>query len=120
MAMPIMSRPVLGRFNSRVTVFSCPSSTQRDAGWFHAEAHQLDLTDLGWPMSAIPELAAVVATAQVLRATARAVRGAPRTLGIRLYRAADTRVGVVTLAVRYLERIEQLEQEVRRLLGGDQ
>jgi CMP-2-keto-3-deoxyoctulosonic acid synthetase len=56
----------------------------------------------------------------VLRATARAVRGAPSALGVRLYRAADTLEGVVALAICCLERIEQLEQELRHLLGGGQ
>jgi hypothetical protein len=70
-------------------------------------------------MSAVPALAEVVATAQVLRATSRAVCRAPSTLGIRLYRAANTLVGVVALAV-CCQRIEQLAQEGRRLLGGDQ
>jgi hypothetical protein len=71
-------------------------------------------------MSALPELAEARATAEVLRATARAVRAERGALGLRLYRAADTLDGVVALAVRCLERIEQLEREVRRLLGGDQ
>lgn len=68
----------------------------------------------------VPELADALATAEVLRATARAARGAPTTLGPRLYRAADTLDAVVALSIRCLERIERLEQEVRRLLGGAQ
>jgi hypothetical protein len=46
MAMPIIFRLVLGCFYSRVTGAFLPLFDQGDAGWFHAEARQLDLTDL--------------------------------------------------------------------------
>lgn len=71
-------------------------------------------------MSAIPELAEARATAEVLRATAKAVRADRGALCLRLYRAADVLDGMVALTLRCLERIEQFEQEVRELLGGDQ
>lgn len=71
-------------------------------------------------MSVTSQLAEARATAEVLRATARAVRPAGFGLTLRLYRAADTLDGMVALALRCLERIEQLEQDVRQRLGGDQ
>jgi len=71
-------------------------------------------------MSVMSQLAEARATAEVLRATARAVRLERFGLTLRLYRTADALDGIVALAMRCLERIEQLEQEVRRHLGGDQ
>lgn len=58
------------------------------------------------------------ATALVLRATAKVVRAEQGALRLRLNRAADVLDGMVALAVRCLERIEQLEQELRQLRAG--
>lgn len=55
------------------------------------------------------------ATAIVLRATARAVRGEQESLRLRLIRAADALDSLALLALRYVKRIEQLE---RRLQAG--
>lgn len=71
-------------------------------------------------MNVASELAEARASALVLRATAKVARGEQGSLSFRLNRAADALDSVVTLAVRCLERIEQLEQEVRRLMGGAQ
>jgi len=71
-------------------------------------------------MNAASQLAEALATSQALRATARAVRAEQGPLPFRLNHAADALDGMVALAMQCLERIEQLEQEVSRLLGGDQ
>ncbi len=69
-------------------------------------------------MSVITELAEARATALVLRATARATRAEQDALRFRLNRAADTLDSVVALAARCLERIEELERQLRQLGGG--
>lgn len=69
-------------------------------------------------MNATSELAEALATSQVLRATARSFRGEQSPLHFRLNRAADVLDSVVALAMRCLDRIEQLEQEQRRLRAG--
>ena len=71
-------------------------------------------------MSARSELVEARVTAEVLRATARALRGEQGPLRFRLNRAADALDGVVALATRCLTHIERLEQHVRQLLGGGQ
>jgi hypothetical protein len=70
-------------------------------------------------MSAIPEVVEAHVVAQVLRATARALRGEHGGLHARLNRAADVLDGVVVLVMRSLERIEQLEGQVRKLKAGE-
>lgn len=70
-------------------------------------------------MSDMPELAEARATAQVLRATARVLRGEQAALTFRLRRAADVMDGLAALTLRCLQRIEQLEQ-MSRMLGGDE
>ncbi|GFE79262.1 hypothetical protein GCM10011487_12620 [Steroidobacter agaridevorans] len=69
-------------------------------------------------MSASGEIAEARATALVLRATAKAVRADQGSLMYRLNRAADVLDGMVAVAVRCLERIEQLEQELRQHGAG--
>lgn len=71
-------------------------------------------------MNAASQLAEALATSQALRATARAVRAEQGPLHFRLNRAADVLDSMVALAMHCLERIEQLEQDVSRLLGGGQ
>lgn len=69
-------------------------------------------------MDVMSGIAEARATALVLRATAKAVRADQSSLMYRLNRAADVLDGMVALAVRCLERIEQLEQELRQLRAG--
>jgi len=71
-------------------------------------------------MDGMSDLAEARATALVLRATAKSVRGEPGSLMFRLNRAADTLDGMVALALRCLERIKQLEQELRQFRAGAQ
>lgn len=71
-------------------------------------------------MNVAPQLAEARATAEVLRATARALRGERGTPRSRMLQAAATLDRIVTIAMGLLERIEQLEHEVRRPLGGAQ
>lgn len=66
-----------------------------------------------------PELAEARATAEVLRATAKAVRGQKGSLHYRLLRAAEALDNVVALALRLLNRVEWLEQQLKgRGQGG--
>lgn len=65
-------------------------------------------------MNAATQLAEALATSQVLRATAKAVRADQSSLHFRLNHAADALDGMVALAMRCLDRIEQLEQELRK------
>ena len=53
-------------------------------------------------MSDMPELAEAQATAQVLRATARVLRGEQAALTFRLRRAADVMDGLAALTLRCL------------------
>lgn len=69
-------------------------------------------------MVVMSDIAEARATALVLRATAKAVGADQGSLMYRLNRAADVLDGMVALAVRCLERIEQLEQELRKLRAG--
>lgn len=69
-------------------------------------------------MNPMSEIAEARASALVLRATARVVRAEQGSLRFRLNRAADALDGMAALALRCLERIEQLEQELRQLCGG--
>ena len=69
-------------------------------------------------MNASSEMAEARATAIVLRATAKVVRAEQGALRLRLNRSADVLDGMVALVVRYLERIKQLEQELRQLRAG--
>ena len=71
-------------------------------------------------MNAASQLAEALAASQGLRGTARAVRAEQGALHFRLNHAADALDAMVALAMHYLERIEQLEKEMSRLLGGDQ
>lgn len=69
-------------------------------------------------MNATSELAEALATSQVLRATARSFRDEQGPLHFRLNHAAAVLDSVVALAMRCLDRIEQLEQELRKLRAG--
>jgi hypothetical protein len=70
-------------------------------------------------MKARPDLAEALATSQMLRATARAFRGGEQSpLFFRLNRAANVLDAVAALAMRSLDRIEQLEEELRSREGG--
>lgn len=71
-------------------------------------------------MDVVSDIAEARATALVLRATAKVVRAEQGSLMFRLNRAADILDGMVALAVRCLERIEQLEQELRQRRTGAQ
>jgi hypothetical protein len=71
-------------------------------------------------MDVMSGIAEARATALVLRATAKVVRAEQGSLMFRLNRAADTLDGMVALAVRCLERIKELEQEVRQFRAGAQ
>ncbi|GFE85023.1 hypothetical protein GCM10011487_70230 [Steroidobacter agaridevorans] len=69
-------------------------------------------------MDGMTDIAEAHATALVLRATAKAVRGERGPLMFRLNRAADILDGMAALAVRCLERIKQLEEELRQFRAG--
>jgi hypothetical protein len=71
-------------------------------------------------MDVVSDIAEARATALVLRATAKALRGVRGPLMFRLNRAADALDGMAALAVRCLERIKPLEQELRQFRGGAQ
>jgi hypothetical protein len=71
-------------------------------------------------MDGMTDIAEAHATALVLRATAKAVRGERGPLRFRLNRAADILDGMAALAVRCLERIKQLEEELRQFRAGAQ
>lgn len=71
-------------------------------------------------MDGINNIAEARATALVLRTTAKAVRGERGPLRFRLNRAADILDGMAALAVRCLERIKQLEEELRQFRAGAQ
>lgn len=71
-------------------------------------------------MNTMSEIAEARAIALSLRASAQACGPDQGALKFRLTRAADALKGMALLAFRCLERIEQLEQELRQLLGGDQ
>jgi hypothetical protein len=71
-------------------------------------------------MDAMSDIAEAHATALVLRATAKVVRAEQGALRLRLNRAADALDGMAALAVRCLERIKQLEQELRQFRAGAQ
>lgn len=66
------------------------------------------------------DIAEARATALVLRSTARVVRAEQGALRFRMLKAADALDGMTALVVRCLERIEQLEQELRTLRAGGQ
>lgn len=65
-------------------------------------------------------LAEARATALSLRASAKACGPEQGALKFRLMRAAESLDAMVLLAVHSIERIEQLEQELRQLKGGVQ
>lgn len=69
-------------------------------------------------MNALGDIAEARATALVLRATAKVVRAEQGSLMFRLNRAADTLDGMVALAMCCLERIKELEQELRQFRAG--
>lgn len=71
-------------------------------------------------MNAMNEIAEARAAALVLRATGRAVRGEQDSLRLQLIRAAESLDAIVLLAIRGIERIEQLEQELRQFKAGGQ
>lgn len=64
-------------------------------------------------MSAVQQIADARATSQVLRATAKALRSERGSLRCQLLRAAEAIDNVSLLAVRFLKRIEQLEQQLK-------
>lgn len=65
-------------------------------------------------MSVMNDIAEARASALSLRASAGACSPAQGPLTFRLTRAADSLDGVVLIAVRGIERIEELEQELRK------
>ncbi|WP_129648806.1 hypothetical protein [Peristeroidobacter agariperforans] len=69
-------------------------------------------------MDGMNDIAEARATALVLRATAKAVRGEQGSLMFRLNRAADILDSMAALALRCLERIKQLEQELLEFRAG--
>lgn len=71
-------------------------------------------------MDGMSDISEAHATAFVLRATAKTVRGERGPLMFRLNRAADILDGMAALAVRCLERIKQLEEELRQFRAGAQ
>lgn len=71
-------------------------------------------------MDGMNDIAEARVTALVLRATAKAVRGEQGSLMFRLNRAAETLDSMAALALRCLERIKQLEQELRQFRAGAQ
>jgi hypothetical protein len=66
------------------------------------------------------DIAEARATALVLRATAKVVRAEQGSLMLRLKRAADVLDSMAALALHCLERIKQLEQELRQFRAGAQ
>ena len=71
-------------------------------------------------MNVLSDIAEARATALALRATAKVVRAEQGSLMLRLNRAADALDGMAALALRCLQRIELLEQELRQLWAGAQ
>ena len=71
-------------------------------------------------MDGMNDIAEAHATALVLRTTAKSVRGERGPLRFRLNRAADILDRMAALAVRCLERIKQLEEELRQFRNGAQ
>ncbi|WP_116812095.1 hypothetical protein [Steroidobacter cummioxidans] len=71
-------------------------------------------------MNVTHDIAEARATALVLRAKAKVVRSEQGSLMFRLNRAADALDRMVSLAVRCLERIKELEQELRQFRAGAQ
>lgn len=66
-------------------------------------------------MNVMQEIAEARASALSLRASAKACAGDQGALKFRLTRAADSLDAVVAIAVRGIERVEQLEQELRAI-----
>ena len=66
-------------------------------------------------MSVMDDIAEARATAVSLRASAKACTPEQNALKLRLARAASALEGMVLVARRGIERIEQLEQELRQL-----
>jgi hypothetical protein len=69
-------------------------------------------------MDVMSDIAEARATALVLRATAKSVRGDQGPLRFRLDRAARTLDNMVALALRCLVRIKELEHELRQFRDG--
>lgn len=71
-------------------------------------------------MTVMGQITEARATALSLRASAKACTAEQGALKFRLMRAAESLDAMVLLAVRGIERIEVLEQELRQLKGGVQ
>lgn len=71
-------------------------------------------------MDGMSDIAEARATALVLRATAKSVRGERGPLMRRLNRAADILDGMAALALHCLQRIKRLEQELLQFRDGAQ
>src|SRR5687767_2277730 len=69
-------------------------------------------------MNAMNQIAEARATALSLRASAKACTGEQGALKFRLTRAAESLDAMVLLAVRGLDRIEQLEQQLDAITAG--
>jgi hypothetical protein len=69
-------------------------------------------------MNVMNQIAEARASALSLRASAKACSPEQRALSFRLVRAAESLDAMVLLAVRGIERIEQLEQELCKLQPG--
>lgn len=80
---------------------------------------KLRTIESGGPMNAISQIAEARASALSLRASAQACGPEHGALKLRLRRAAESIDATALLAMRGIDRVERLEQELRALMAAD-